>query len=278
MTLIGKSLSDEVRAEAFFFPHCLAFAATYTLCDKMTLDESVRRLMEIRHDKVFTLTGLSNRPQQLTLNQLADTVLDTLRTTAFGPGSDPGTMSLVPISVVTFINVEGVDPATPTIENGEVHKALEALTQWSKTYSLNPLTPFDKSRKPTPKSPSSHVLYATKRGCAVWFPALFTIKDGKTRTLSCYHRNLVLALLQAESLGLFVSDTAKRLAEREPVLGVYRNCAQYAAGLLGDMYRGHDEEGRKSTYRSQCLPTLIENSQLKAPLNAVRNFFGKSAV
>jgi hypothetical protein len=171
--------------------------------------------------------------------------------------------------VATVVRGEGVDPGALPAEGGQVHRMLEAVTTWRPSWQHDDLRnlPLSQASLRIRTAPPSHVLYGRERGRAVWFPALFTQKGGDLHSLSCYHRNLVLASLQVESLSGAISETAKQIGDGLPLSVGHRECARRAAGILGRLYGGVD------TYRSWSPRVHIEQNGLVTVLNDVRDYF-----
>jgi hypothetical protein len=111
------------------------------------------------------------------------------------------------------------------------------------------------------------VLYRRPRGRAIWFPGQFTLPGGVLHTLSNYHRNLVFASLQIESLGGLVMHAAREL-DRTSSSEPYSDCVRHAAVLLGGLY-----SGAKWTYRTASAPAQIVDNGWIADINKVRDYF-----
>lgn len=207
--------------------------------------------------------------ESLKADRLAREVLRALRTRAMGAGASVAARSAEPFSVVTVVTGTGVSPGTPTLDGGQVHRALEAVTCWRPTWQHDSLPALADASLPTRTVPPSHVLYGRKRGRAVWFPALFMLPAGQLRTLACFHRNLVLASLQVESLSRLVSSTAKELRAGRLLSAGHSDCARRAAGVLGRLYGATPD-----IYRSWSPRVHIEQNNFTSPVNTVRAHFG----
>ena len=113
--------------------------------------------------------------------------------------------------------------------------------------------------------------YGLKRGRAVWIPTSFVPK-AKKYSLACYHRNLVYASLQTESLvslmqlmtsALTAAPNTSRHASMETLV-------QSAAGILGRLYGGDTD-----IYRSGSVRRQIDDHPHKAAINDVRKYRGR---
>jgi hypothetical protein len=230
------------------------------------LHDAVALAFKVRKTEKLDVRWDDGTVELLNLDMFAGKALPKLRAAAFGPAAVAQSSSAAPFTICTFINAEGVDPNLPTPENAEVHRALEAVTGWRNTWQHDVPTELTKASLKIKGTTPSHVLYASKRGRAVWFPAYF---NRNVRSLSCYHRNLSFASLQTESLSSLVVETWKLLAKGKPLVSAtHRACAKSAAGILGRLYGGDG-----STYRSQSCQCQIEQNGLVYPVNAVRDYF-----
>jgi hypothetical protein len=258
---------EQLFLEAFFYPHGLAFVLTARCCDQLTLQQVVEKAFEMRRTGKFQVKWDNGGVETLSLDMFADKALAALRQVAFGPAAPPGAGPLKPFTIVTVVKGTGVDPAVPTPDGGEIHRALEAMTSWRPTWMYDKLTEIAAASLRIRTAPPSHVLYGRARGRAVWFPALFIPGAEAFHSLACYHRNLVFASLQVESLGNLASETAKQLRQGMSLSAAHRECAQQAAGILGRLYAG------ASSYRSWSPRAQIEQNDLVADVNEVRDFF-----
>lgn len=261
-----EGLPRPLLCEAFYYPFGLAFVVTARCESQLAVNAAVELAFKIRKTEKLETRWDQGAAELLSLDMLAGQALPNLRTAAFEPGAVAEAGSATPFTICTFIKAEGVDPNLPTPANGEIHRALEAMTGWRNTWLYDELPDLAQAGLKIEGATPSHVLYANKRGRAVWFPAYFS---RARHTLSCYHRNLVFASLQTESLSGLVVETAKLLANGKAFLSnAHRTCAQLAAGILGRLYGGDG-----SIYRSQSCQVQIEQNNLVEAVNAVRDFF-----
>jgi hypothetical protein len=264
-------LSARFLVESYFYPHGLALVITARCRSQLTLDETIDELFKIKSLERVTVQWADQTLEHLPLDVVADRYMRKLCSEAFGQKAIPDLRSTVPFTILTIVQGEGIDPSSLVVEDGEVHRALEAMTTWRPTWQYNTLPKLASASLQIRRSPPSHILYGRARGRAVWFPGLFTKKnEGKTkkhRSLTCYHRNLVFTSLQVESLSGLISVTAKRLRDGRSLNGSHRECAKRAAGILGRLYGGID------TYRSWSPRAQIEQNNLVEDLNQVRGHF-----
>lgn len=256
--------------EGYFYPHGLALVVTASCRSALTPGEAVEKAFEIRRTKRYSVEWPSREGSDvLALDALASRALFELRRRSFlFAGVDD--RSVTPFSVTTVVQGEGVDPGAQPQRGGKVQRMLEAVTTWWPTWRYDELPELENATLKIRRAPPSHVLYGHKRGRAVWFPALFTQKGGDLHSLSCYHRNLVLASLQVESLSGLVAVTAKQIDEGAWLAASHQECARRAAGILGRMYGG------VATYKSWSPRVQIEQNDLVPVVNRVRDYLDMS--
>jgi hypothetical protein len=287
-TVNASWLEKDVLLEAFFYPHGFALVATFETQISLTLKKFVELAFKMRKVDSLDITWENGTRDQLTLVQLSVKCMKYIRELALGPRSQPGNFDPNdPFTICTVIEGAVDDPITEITNKGEVHRALEAVTTWNdsllrfweKQLSLPELddkvklTHLSKSAGTFP----SHVLYAQKRGRAVWFPMYFTYNQDpnnkleKPRRLSCYHRNLVFASMQVESLAGLVQTTVQQMRKTSWTgLGLMqRDCATSAAEILGWMY-----EGDRASYRSMSSRYLIDQNEFTNDINNLRSQCG----
>jgi hypothetical protein len=255
--------------EAFYYPYGLVFILTVRCREHLTLEQAVEKAFELRRGREFHTTwGDTGASEDFSLDGLGDKVLTVLRKGAFGPHASASAQSVKPFSVVTIVKGAGVDPGQPTPDGGEIHRALEAMTSWQPTWKYDTLPPLADVSLHIRRSPVSHLLYGHDRGRVVWFPGLFIPRARGLHSLACYHRNLVLASMQVESLGGLLSETARQIQAGTPLSATHKECAKRAAVMMGLLYAGHS-----STYRSWSPRVQIEHNNLVADVNQVRQDF-----
>jgi len=252
-----------VTIEGFYYPHGLALAVTLRVVSALTLDQTVKLAYAIRDgDEKFSIQ--QDRLQTVkTLESLADDALTWMRD-SLGKGVKPGTRRDV-FSIFTVVK------AVPMIlfePGGEVHRAFQAVTEWSSAPETASLRPILEVQVPVKGSDApGTMLLAHRRGRAVWFPGLFSKNKPKKPSLSCYHRNLVFACMQVDSLGGLVRGML-RLLEDTPLAKVnstLKTCALNTIDRLDELYMGD----RDRTYRSASVAKQIYQNELKE-LNRLR--------
>ncbi len=237
--------------EAFFYPHGLALVLTAMCRGDFTLNQTVELAFRIRRARDLTIQWSQNEQETVSADALASVIFARLRRDYLGATAAEG-ISSEPFTVFTVVRATGVDYNTPVENRGAIHRILEALARWSPSWQLNQLPDLTQVSLGMRESPSSHILYSHRRGRVVWYPSAFTPESGVVSSLSCYHRNLVFASMQTESLCGLVTKVADRmrtgfrLPTGEQLSVSQRACARNAADMIGVIYGAK----KHKTYRS----------------------------
>lgn len=258
-----------VRAavEGFFYPHGTGLLITATLGGAFDIEAAGRLALQLRYDKVYGLTLPGKVPAQgLTLNQLATRALDRLREAGFG-GSVSGIRSEM-FSIATVLRGDNVDPNQPVTADGPSHRLLNCLSGWVKAWRhlQAPALQADVTqlRLKTATRWPGDILFATKRGRAVWLPGRFGPVSPPVHWLACYHRNLALGSMQTESLLMLAAAVEEDFAQPALVSNAIQKLGRNATGLLARLHSGI------KTYRSDSLRAQIIQSAQLGDVNALR--------
>jgi hypothetical protein len=270
--------------DAFYYPFGLGLAITFRWGPDQFLEQMVPQAYLFRKNGKFGLKpGL---PQDLSLEQVADAILTSLRKRALGEGSSAGLPLPDPFSILTVIQATGGQPEADVTLDKKIMKFLEVMTNWPAAPQFLQLpSPADVCLRKKRSAPVGSVLYAQERGRAVWFPALFRGEtDGSTleaaeqsrrsSKLACYHRNLLFGSLQTEAMGRLVHYTAQLFAAgKKPINlpGFHRTVAKNAALQLAKLYVGD----KADTWRSDSPHRQIKDAFFQH-LNTVLATFGES--
>jgi hypothetical protein len=238
--------------EAFAHPWGIALAISITnraeWTDPTALGESI---LAARRDPVFTLDG-----QPAALEDVAQAGLDAVADAVFGPGRR-GTRRREPFSVLTFVRVAGDAKARDPRENTALHRLLQAGASFSKTWkSDDPIALEDLRVARLQAQPGTHFLLGTRRGRVIWAPET----EGK-HTLSCRHRNLLMAAAQVESIAGFAEATAPR--GLRGLSAEHRFLASRAMLEIGRLFLGH-------SFRSGSVKAHIERDPARPAINQLR--------
>jgi len=245
-----------VRVEGFYYPHGLALAVTFQVNGPLTLDGAVELAYAIRdgEEKFVTQEDQSVR----SLDDLAENALTQMRHTLFQQGGTPGKPS-EPFTIFTLVQGDRFTPFSP---GGPVHLALQSVTEWMPDRETATLRELAKVQVPLRGSAAAgSILFGRPRGRAVWLPGLFAKKDPKKPSLGCFHRNLLFASMQVDSLGGLVKGTSDLLRNQTPLSKLdmtLKTCARNAIDRLAELYQGDKDY----TYRSNSPKAQIEQNYL----------------
>ena len=260
--------------ESFYYPHGFVCLVTFTITKTLALADSVALAYDIRK-KQLDFEFPSGAKQKLPLKAFAAQCLDIIRESALGPGTPPGAKPVEPFTIFTVLkgNGQANDLSPLSNQSDEVRRVLEAVTNWPNVWTKSQLPAFDNQVRIALRSAAvpDDTLYARKRGRAVWYPDTFSDITMQRVSLGCYHRNLVLASMQTESLcGLATATVQQIKTVGWPSLPVmHRDCAQLAAGILGRLYGGD-----KATYRSLSPRYQIDQNGYVNDINQIRTIAG----
>ncbi|MDQ3697062.1 MAG: hypothetical protein M3373_03415 [Gemmatimonadota bacterium] len=262
--LLGKA-----DVEGFFYPHATASVITFTIRAPkgapLTLEKSIELAQDIRGNRKLTLVA-EDTAEELVVDAVKDRVRDYLRRMRLGVGAAPGKVTTTPFSVVTFLSLENAAPTKALEAGNPVHRALQALVEWSSTWQVDELQPLAEHGLPRRKAaPSGDVVFAGPRGRVVWLPKFAGDPPPKRPKLACYHRNLVLAAMQVDALGALVTAADERLAQWDNLPAPLRECSRNAAGLLTRLYLA-----KTSIYQSASCRRQIDDAHLVDALKRVR--------
>ena len=253
----------KVTFEVFYTPQGLGLVANaYYRGDPRSPEDLARLAQAVRNRYRFRLDA-REAGGGMSLQSAADHVLAAVKNQAFGAAEAwPGHNQ--PFTIATFIHGE-VD-AADVVAGSPVHKALEALTGWDENWQTKTLdqASLDSARLTAiaMRSPSD-IVYARARGRAIWLPREFTKPlPADPPRLSCYHRNLTFASLQALSLGECVDLVAGRRQRGEAVAPLLLQRAREAARALDILATGD----AKATYRTISVEEQVGAANWRASI------------
>ena len=257
-----------VRAEHFVYPFGLAVVVTLDGSAALTPEQWVDQLVSASTAKLdVTFEGAAARA--LTLSAFTNEWLQRLSAVYFGAARGVSAVT-PPFTITTVIKGDGVDEKKEPAEGGDIHRLLfgtSTLRRNWKAAKLDRAKLADRKLTAANHGSEGDLGFAAPRGRAIWNPSSFTPakKDGKP-SLSCYHRNQVIAAMQADSL----CDLADALANRiriNPTLSPRINrLGRIAAEALANIYAGVE-----GTYRSKSLPRQIADRGSVDSVNLLRD-------
>ena len=154
-----------VMIEGFYYPHGLALAATFTVVSSLTLDQTVELAYAIKDGEERFLVERDRLQASSTLESLADDAFKWMRD-SLGKGVKPGKRRDV-FSIFTVVKAVPMIPFEPS---GQVHRAFQAVTEWSaapETASLRPILEVQVPVKGTRCSGKRTACPSPRTGCLV---------------------------------------------------------------------------------------------------------------
>jgi hypothetical protein len=272
-TIAAPAPVQFVLSEGFAFPQGFGWVLTLTCSGDFTPEQAASTAQALRRTCQFDATWENGQTEQCSLDLLSARVMRQLRARIFGREEQGSVLSIDPFTIFTVVQADGVDADVPVEFHAPVLRLLEAVTNWRTTWETDPLPQLPTVTIDHRTSPAGHILFGRSRGRAIWFPSLFPLPEGALRrnSLSCYHRNLVFATLQAESLLGLLAVIVGSPGSNMP--GTLDSCVHNASGIVGRMYGGVAD-----TYRSGTLRAQVDQQSLVAQVNAVRARYGMTAL
>jgi hypothetical protein len=273
--------------EAFLYPHAIALVATVSWQRKngAALDEIVAEAFRLRYERIHCVQWLDRNDffREITwpaaddapssLAQIGDHGLRILRARVFGPDAQTGKSSAkAPFTVATMLSGQDINLQAAPTNNGDIQRALHALAQWKPVHpGAAPLKLNSEVSLGLGKlAGTADLLYGQRRGRVIWYPSKFTTSGARLNMpLVCYHRNLVLATMQLESLYSLAQAVEARHRDGVPLSPFQNELARSAASKLGLLYGGH-----RDTYRSRSLQKQIEQNGWIDTINYLRRMKG----
>ena len=260
-----------VTVEGFYYPYGTGLLLTAAAEGDFGIPETGGLAQRLRYDKIYSVRWAGGgTTAALTLEQLATAALDTLRELGFGSGPSGPRSRL--FSIATVVRGEDVDPQQPLVPGSQEHRLLNGLAGWVRAWEqLQPPALAAGKTQLDVRSAAAwpgNVLFAARRGRAVWFPGLFVPVSPPVHSLSCYHRNLCFGSLQTESLLMLAAAAEEAFANPASVPNSIQRLGRLAAGLVARLHGG------AKTYRSDSFRAQIAQSDQLQDVNALRNRFG----
>jgi hypothetical protein len=264
-----------MNMECYHYPHSIGVVVNIVLQQDGTLNETVEAAFNARDVWTYEGRWSDETVAKCSINAIARRGLDELRAAALGEGVRSEAPLQPPFSVATAVEGDVNDPTVENPANGDVHRALEALSGWHPLWKINPLHPLDASTSYPFKNkkymPAGHLLYGLESGRAVWFPGYFPKTLGKkVRTLGCYHRNLVLVTLQTAGLLACVQLGATHMKSGKAMPAALEGLVRKATAHLTSLYCAKKGE----TYRSWSPYRQVKDGGVVEMINYVRDRFG----
>lgn len=262
----GDPPGAKVTFEVFYMPQGLGLVANayYKGAPK-----SAEEIATLAHDVLYRhrfRMDAGHAGGGMSLQSAAEHALISVRQQALGDveafGPNP------PFTIATFVH--GQTDTPDVVEGSDVHRVLEALTGWNQDWPNMPLdnVPLESAKLEIYRRSKSDLVYARARGRAIWLPREFgRPHPAEPPRLSCYHRNLTLASLQAMSLGECVDLIAARRHRGEVVPPLLLQRARESARTLDVLGTGD----HTATYRTMSVDAQIKAANWRASIATVIN-------
>lgn len=262
-----KDLNGRFQIESFLYPHGIGLAVSVRIEEELELARMVSRAREILTRDAWKVSW--RKKDLASLPVIASHLLDELAGKDRG-GDDPGRTD--PFHITTIFRGEA-DPlysVSGGMPSADLRLALQGLCTLRRGWEKEDLRRLSHCRlRLRSGAGADNLLFGLGRGRAVWFPDAFTADETKNRTLGCYHRNLVLASMQTESLLQAAHLAGRLLNTGQPLPVRLEEVARRAALLLSRLYLGD------GSYASWSVVAQIDHDRsLREEIGLVRNYFG----
>ena len=258
---------SRILLESFYYPFGTGFVVTAVFRGSFPVDSLAKWALHLRKGNLEAIDGAGGRAP-ITLSKFASETMDRLRP----KGLPQGIYSAEPFSVSTITQAKGDHLDKVLTQGSDAHGLLETLVRGASIADPKTLGLLAEAMLQTQRQDQNpaNALYAGKHGRAIWFPGRFEIPKDEipTRSLSCYHRNLIFLSLQVDALSGLIRHAHDILQAGTPFSPILESLARGAADQLGRLYAGD-----ASTYQSRSATAQIVHLGMVAPLNAVRKCF-----
>lgn len=264
--------NGRVSIESFYYPFGLGLVISVS-CNHLenqplSSDDVIAAAIKVKETGKFSVQWdkSDSKKEEITLEELAISCFEAILKEK-SPVLTISNPLPPPFSIATIVKGSIDRQDSDDLNDGEIHRMLEGLTLWKRLKPFQHATDLREckiefDRKCFPSVSENHWLYHHHRSRAVFFPDAFSLPG--IHTLGCYHRNLVMASLQVESLGCLVREVDKVLQEGKYLNPTYEFFTRRATGILSRLYGCH-------TYRSPSLRLQIDKNGLVEPINRARD-------
>ncbi|NUW37163.1 hypothetical protein HTZ77_38035 [Nonomuraea sp. SMC257] len=175
-----------------------------------------------------------------------------------------------PFVLVSVIQATGALTEFRTASGGDTHRLLDALADRNRLEEVGEPRPLAEQTITGRAERAGGLIYGKDRARVIWAPYRF-LAGGKTRWLSCYHRNLLLATALTDAwLGVIAWASGALTEGALPTGG--DELVERTARLLGFVYGVRSTA--KVVYRSRSTAAQIRDSGLSAELIQAREYIG----
>ncbi len=262
----GEGIS--ATSEGFLHPWGATFLVTFRIdVEWPSLGDAVEALNELHRAACLELPD-AQPGRKLRLDDAAGVGLAALGSLAVNSEAGPWRDGFSTVTVMAAKGERALFDPTAALTT----KFLHAASSFSETWEEDtPPTLAEAKVAGKRTAPPSHLVYGDGRGRVIWSPERFRkgSPSQSPSTLSCHHRNLVLASIQTEATGRFVELTAERAAHGIQLSSEHLTQAGWAVRILRDLHAGST-----STYRSGSPRAQIEQNGWLTPIATVAELAG----
>lgn len=256
-----------IVTHGFFYPQGVAVVAHATCREPMTLDAAADLVAKWGSETFSLDTG--DGPRDVDLEALGDGLLSELSAIFLGDTAGGTHLPWPPFTVFTLVSGTTEDPVVAPKEGDLLHRALDGVVTLDPQWRNVTPPPLARSVLDLGRAHAGHLVYAGRRGRAVWFPHNFLATASKATTLSDYHRGLVLLSLQVESLCGFLADTIAERDDKGSLTTFHEDFACDVAKLIGRLY-GNRKPFPPPPWYSSSVPHHVDANGYTASVDAVR--------
>jgi hypothetical protein len=249
-----------IVSEHYLYPFGIAFILTFYGNQPLSGPDWVAAVQSAANSKLMVRFG-SAAAAEFPVAGLASETLKRMREKYFGSGDNAPTE---PFTIATVIRGEGATEDVAPKEGTELHRWLFGVTGRQKnwiTAKLDDVSLDDCALSIRKAASPGDVVFATRRGRAIWIPSSFAhpesaASDGSPQTsMSCYHRNQLFAALQTESLCCLAKAITDRISTNPDLPARVDDFGSIAARALIDL----DAGDKTKTYRSISVHQQIRD-------------------
>ena len=151
--------------EGFVYRHGVAALITLRLLESVSLADAVKKASASRWSGDYAVTWSDGSAGQYSLSSLAARILDDLIAEALGEAGEKGlSFADDPFSISTVIEGGSAYQDMPVDQSGEIHRALEVLSNWTDTWSSSNPPQLNQHKFEIKNKQDNHFLYGGKQG------------------------------------------------------------------------------------------------------------------
>jgi hypothetical protein len=261
------------RLEGFVYPFGVAIILGVTLRGAFDLHQAVRQVADVRQRHSF-VSDNSGAPLPMRLEALGSWAVGRLKSAVLNAAKTEEARVAGPFVVTTVVRGAGSPAELDPLQDVALVRTFDDLCKGTVS---DPADPVDAapSRMLAAKGGGANLIYRRRDARLVWAPSNFTKEAAKVRKLGCYHRNLVLASMQAEALLGVVAWAADYVSDRraDELTLHASDMAKNAANVLARL-NGRSDRRTTDMYMSSSVAAQILQDSRREFIEAIRDQFG----